>query len=499
MSATDSVHSNSTATTTESTAVQRWTFFTVVSLGLLMVGLDNSILYTALPALTDQLHTTSTQQLWIINAYALVLAGLLLGTGTLGDRIGHRRMFVIGLVLFGSASLAAALAPGAWFLVAARAFLGLGAAVMMPATLALIRLTFDDEIERNTAIGIWASVAVVGAAAGPTVGGFLLEHFWWGSVFLINVPIVLVALLLTFLLAPPNQPNPDKHWDFASSLFALITLSSLVLAIKSVAGSHYGLAGGALVACGIGSFAFARRQKQLSEPMLTFDVFRSPVFTGGVIAAGGAMFGMSGLEMLTTQKLQMVNGLSPLHAGITISAVAIAALPMSTLGGANLHRWGFLPIIAGGFAFMAAGIAIAMWAGHHGIFWCFVAGLLCMGIGAGLTMSVASTAIIGAAPPHRSGMAAGVEEVSYELGTLLSIAITGSIVPLLYSRNLPADIEGMQALYDAATHDLAAAAYDNAYLTTLGGLLAMMLLFAAVTGYLFKNNPKSGGYDAAHQ
>ena len=171
---------------------------------------------------------------------------------------------------------------------------------------------------------------------------------------------------------------------------------------------------------------------------------------------------------------------------------------MSTLGGANLHRWGFLPIIAGGFVFMATGIAIAMWAGHHGIFWCFVAGLLCMGIGAGLTMSVASTAIIGAAPPHRSGMAAGVEEVSYELGTLLSIAITGSIVPLLYSRNLPADVEGMQALYDAATHDLAAAAYDNAYLTTLGGLLAMMLLFAAVTGYLFKNNPKSGGYDAAH-
>ena len=180
MSTTDLGHSNSAATNTESTAVQRWTFFAVISLGLLMVGLDNSILYTALPALTDQLHTTSTQQLWIINAYALVLAGLLLGTGTLGDRIGHRRMFVIGLVLFGSASLAAALAPGAWFLVAARAFLGLGAAVMMPATLALIRLTFDDEIERNTAIGIWASIAVVGAAAGPTVGGFLLEHFWWG-------------------------------------------------------------------------------------------------------------------------------------------------------------------------------------------------------------------------------------------------------------------------------------------------------------------------------
>ncbi|MFW9030968.1 MFS transporter [Corynebacterium striatum] len=491
----DSEHNHAA---TQSTKAQRWTFFAVVSLGLLMIGLDNSILYTALPALSEQLHTTSTQQLWIINAYALVLAGLLLGTGTLGDRIGHRRMFVIGLFLFGGASLAAALAPSAWFLVGARALLGLGAAVMMPATLALIRLTFDDEIERNTAIGIWGSVAVVGAAAGPTVGGFLLEHFWWGSVFLLNVPIVLIALILTYFLAPPNQPNPEKHWDFISSLFALVTLSSLVLSIKSFAGSQFSLAGGALLVFLVGAFLFARRQNQLTDPLLTFDIFRSPVFTGGVITAGGAMFGMSGLEMLTTQKLQLVDGFSPLHAGLTISAVAIAALPMSTLGGANLHRWGFLPIIAGGFLCMGAGIGIAMWAGHHGIFWLFVAGMLTMGIGAGLTMSVSSTAIIGAAPAHRSGMAAGVEEVSYEFGTLLSIAIMGSILPLLYARNLPEGISGMQALYDAATHDTAASAYNEAYLTTLGGLMAFMLVLAAVTGWCFKHNPKSGSNNAAH-
>lgn len=158
-----------------STPAQRWSFFAAISLGLLMIGLDNSILFTALPTLTEELHAGETQQLWIINAYPLVLAGLLLGTGTLGDKIGHRRMFTTGLVIFGVASLAAAFSPTPAFLIGARAVLGLGAAVMMPATLALIRLTFTNEQERNTAIGIWGSVAVVGAAAGPVVGGALLE------------------------------------------------------------------------------------------------------------------------------------------------------------------------------------------------------------------------------------------------------------------------------------------------------------------------------------
>lgn len=496
------LHVKASAESLRASATRRWTFFGVISLGLLMIGLDNSILYTALPVLSDQLHATSLQQLWIINAYALMLAGLLLGTGTLGDKIGHRRMFVIGLWIFGIASLAAALAPGAWELAAARAFLGLGASIMMPATLALIRLTFEDEIERNTAIGIWGSIAVVGAAAGPTVGGFLLEHFWWGSVFLVNVPIVIIALILTAFLAPPNMANPAKHWDFLSSLYALITLASLILVIKSVASAHLNamLIGGALAACLIGAILFTRRQHKLKEPLLTFDIFRSPIFSGGVLAAAGAMFGMAGLEMTTTQKLQLVDLYSPLHAGLIISLIALAALPMSALGGANLHRWGFLPIIAGGFLFMAAGIGCVVWGGTHDIFPAYLAGLFITGIGAGLVMSVSSTAIIGAAPASRSGMAAGVEEVSYEFGTLLSIAITGSVLPMVYKSGLPEDVQdlGMEALHNSALAEVAGPAYTDAYLATAAGLGVVMLVFAAVTGWCFRTNPTSGGADASH-
>ncbi|WP_022868476.1 MFS transporter [Schaalia vaccimaxillae] len=478
----------------------RWTFFAVISLGLLMIGLDNSILYTALPQLVEQLHANQTQQLWIINAYALVLAGLLLGTGTLGDRIGHRRMFLTGLVIFGLGSLIAAFAPTAWALITARAFLGLGASIMMPATLALIRLTFSNEVERNTAIGIWGSVAVVGAAAGPTVGGFLLEHFWWGSVFLINVPIVVIAIILTVELAPKNVPNPDKNWDFVSSLYALVTLASLVMVIKSAANSHWQQAGIAAGIFLIGALAFVIRQRRLDDPLLTFDIFRSRIFAGGVLAAGGAMFALAGMEMLTTQKLQLVDQFTPLEAGLAISAMAIAAFPASTLGGANLHRVGFLPLISGGFVVIATGLIMAWWAGRHNTFPLFLAAMILSGTGAGLVMSVSSTAIIGSALLHRTGMAAGVEEVSYEFGTLLSVAITGSMVPLLMERRLPADLRerGIDALYDPATRQAAAVAYESGYLTVVGILAVVVVALAAATAWCFRGNLKSGGNGAAH-
>lgn len=463
-----------------STPTQRWGFFAVISLGLFMIGLDNSILYTALPTLEAQLETSTTEALWIINAYPLVLSGLLLGTGTLGDKIGHRLMFVIGLVIFGVASLAAAYSPTPLALIGARALLGVGAATMMPATLALIRLTFPDEQERNTAIGIWGSVAVVGAGVGPLVGGALLEAFWWGSVFLINVPIVVLALLLTLALAPENVPNPAKHWDVISSIYALVALSGLTATIKEAANPERSIALLLAVAAAalVGGALFGRRQTKLDDPLLTFDIFRSRLFTGGVVAAAGGMVVMAGTELNTTQRLQLVDGFTPLQAGAVLLAVAAAALPASILGGANLHRVGFLPLVAGGFAAAVVGLGLATWASRADHLVGFLVALVVLGWSAGSIMSVASVAIIGAAPMSRSGMAAGVEEVSYEFGTLLTVSATGSLLPVWLARNL--EVAGYNE------------AYVGAYNSVLLLLLGAAVVFALVTWWCFRDNPKSG-------
>ncbi|MCG7296405.1 MFS transporter [Corynebacterium afermentans] len=449
------------------TKAQRWGFFAVVSLGLLMIGLDNSILYTALPALEQALGAGPEQGLWIINAYPLVLSGLLLGTGALGDRVGHRLMFIVGLAIFGLASLGAAFAPGPLELIVARGMLGMGAAVMMPATLALIRLTFPDERERNTAIGIWGSVAVAGGALGPVVGGALIQHFWVGSVFLINVPIVVIALVLTIALAPENLPNLDKQWDVVSSFYALVALSGLTMAIKQAA-QNPAITLAALAAAAVGAWLFVRRQHRLTDPLLTFDIFRSRLFTGGVLAAAGGMFVLAGAELMTTQKLQLVDALTPLTAGATVAVMALSAIPASILGGAYLHKIGFLPLIAGGFFGAVVG-AVALATGWTSI------GMVLLGLSAGSVMSVSSIAIIGSAPMHRSGMAAGVEEVSYELGTLITVALTGSL---------------LQAALDRGVE------YTDAYNGVIGVLAAGAACFAVATWWCFRDNPKSGGVDA---
>ncbi|WPF65797.1 MULTISPECIES: MFS transporter [unclassified Corynebacterium] len=472
---------------TATTPRQRWTFLAVISAGLFLISMDNSVLFTALPQLEAQLHTTELQALWVINAYPLVLSGLLLGTGTLGDRIGHRRMFLTGMAIFLIGSLAAAFSPTAWALIAARAVLGLGAATMMPATLALIRVTFLDERELSTAIGIWGSIAVVGAAAGPVIGGLLLEHFWWGSVFLINIPVGIIAFIATVLLAPPNMPNPAAHWDALSSLLALLAVSGLVMAIKEAAHTprQWWLLGAACAVSLVAGALFARRQRHLAEPLLTMDIFRSRMFTGGVLAAAGAMFCLAGISLMTTQRFQNIAGYSPLQAGLVVALAAISALPFSILGGANLHRLGFRTLISGGFSLIAAAVLLTAWAFSAGSMPIFLVGTALMGAGAGSVMSVSSVAIIGSAPRERAGMASSVEEVSYEFGSLLSVAILGSIFPLFLAAFTGTGAEHAQA-------------YDHAYLMILCLIAAVGALSAAVTAWCFRGNPRSTRYGSAH-
>lgn len=485
-----------------STARQRWGLLVTVAAGLLLITLDNSILYTALPTLTEELGATGSQALWIINAYPVVMAGLLLGSGTLGDRIGHRRMFLIGLVIFGLASLGAAFAPSAGLLIAARAVLAVGAAAMMPATLALIRVTFEIERERNFAIAVWGSLAVVGAALGPIVGGLLLEHFWWGSVFLINVPVVAGALIAALVIAPANDPDPSKTWDFISSLQAMIGLVGAVFFIKELAHTpqNWAVVAGAAVAAVIGFALFTRRQQRLEQPLLEFTIFRNPAFTSGVLAAAFAMFAIGGSQLVTTQRYQLVEGFTPLQAGLLVAAVAVGSLPTALLGGAFLHKIGLLPLIAGGLALATAGVVAVIAGVRADLFWLLIVGLLVTGAGLGAAMSVASTAIVGNVPARRAGMASSVEEVSYEFGSLTAVALLGSLLTFVYTtsvqlppgapdaarESLPqalASANGNQAILDAAN-----TAFDTGFLITMIILAAVLAAGAAITGWLLRHH-----------
>lgn len=467
--------------------MQRWTFLAIISVGLFLVGADNSVLYTSLPTVEADFHASSLEALWIINAYPLVVCGLLLGTGTLGDRIGHRLMFLIGVTVFGLASLGAAFSPTAWTLIAFRAALGVGAAMMLPSTLALISITFHDEQERNTAIGIWGSMAWVGAATGPLLGGALLTQFWWGSVFLINVPVALLVWVATVLIAPANAPNPERHWDALSSFYAMLTMMGAVMLIKESAhaGRQWWLVGASAVALLLGGWLFRIRQRRLATPLLSMDIFINRLFSGGVLAAGAATFCVTGLEYLTTQRFQLIGGYTPLQSGLLVALVSLACIPASVLGGMNLARLGFRTLISGGFLLLAVGLGCAMASFSHENLVVFAAGLILVGLGAGSVMSVSSTAIIGSAPLRRAGMASSVESVSYEFGTLVSVAVLGSALPALYRLFAPADIPELVLGDPRST-----AAYDAGYFSIVGIVVVVAALSALATAWCFRGNPR---------
>lgn len=448
----------------------RWLLLMMVGLGLLLVTVDITILLTALPVLTHELHASAAEGLWIVNAYPLFSTGLLLGAGTLGDRIGHRRMYLVGLVIFGLASLMAAYAGSVAVLVLARVLQAMGASAMLPATLALIRVGFADERERALAISVWACLSLVGAILGPLLGGWLLGHFHWGALFLVNVPIIAVAWLGTWFVAPEQRnPNADP-WDLPSSVLALLALSSLVLAIKTA--THppidLGVLGAALAAGLVAGLAFVRRQRQLTHPLLDFSLFRNPAFAAGVLGAVSVTFTTGGVLLGVSQRFQWVAGYTPLQSGLLASVLFIGTLPSSILGGLWLHHIGLRRLIAGGLAVGALGMLVAAqalpWhpsglpAAHEGLGW-LVTGLLLAGLGLGATISVASTAIVESAPPHRAGMASSVEEVAYEFGALLSIALLGSLLTGLYTVfvQLPPGIDEAAARSISAALDIVAA------------------------------------------
>ncbi len=487
---------------------QRWLILAIVSVALLLIVIDVTVLYTALPRLTHELAASASDKLWIMNAYALAVSGLLLGMGTLGDRLGHKRLFMAGLGVFGFASLAAAFSPSAGLLIAARAFLGVGAAMMMPATLSLIRLTFTDEQERAFAIGVWASVASGGMAFGPVVGGALLEHFWWGSVFLINVPIVLVALPLAWRFIPRGGPTSERPWDLLASIQALIALVGITYAIKeSGKQSPDWQAAAITLVIGIAfGWAFVRRQVRSSDPLLDLSLFRNRAFSAAVAGAMVTSAALIGLELMFSQRLQLVLGQSPLQTGWAILPLPLAAFVAGPLAGRWLGRVGNRRMLSGGLLVAGIGMAAFVFTYHLSHPLWQIASMVLMGLGMGAAITTASSTIMLSAPEDRAGMAASVEEVSYELGGALGITLSGGLLTAVYTHAMPtlqeliASTQGarleptvrdsldealmmaerlgqqaMQPLIDAAQ-----AAFGQAFDAVLFANTALLLLVAAV-------------------
>jgi MFS transporter, DHA2 family, multidrug resistance protein len=415
----------------------RWLVLAITAAGLLLICVDLTVLYIALPALSRGLHASSSAMLWILNAYPLAVAGLLPGLGTLGDRYGHRRMYLVGLATFGIASLAAAFAPTAAALIGARAILGVGAAMMMPATLAIIRSTFADAEERAVAIGIWSGVASAGMALGPFVAGVLLEHYWWGAVFLINVPLVLVAGVLTLLFVPKESPPGGPAWDALGSLQILVGLTALVYAIQELAHRPFSVVQfiGAVIISAIAITWFLRRQRQQPVPMIDFTLFRLPNFSGAFAAACLGTAGAVGMHLSISQYLQLSEQLAPLATALVMLPVAIAGFIAGPLAGRVMHRIGAANLGSISLwlaAASAAALGLFAIGPHVGNLTRMVL-LAGIGFGLGASVTFASTVIMNAAPPERGGMAASIEEVSYELGGALGIAIFGSLFTVMYS------------------------------------------------------------------
>lgn len=494
------------------TSRNRWFVLAIVSSALFLIVIDMTVLYTALPRLTHDLGATASEKLWIVNAYPLVVAGLLPGLGALGDRLGHRRLFMAGLVVFGVASLMAAFSPTPAILIAARGLLAVGAAMMMPATLSIIRLTFTDEKERAFAIGIWAAVASGGAALGPVIGGVLLEYFWWGSVFLINVPIVVAAFFFAALLLPSRPGDTSRPWDLIGSLQIMVGLIGLAYAIKEVSKREASIEA-ALFAAAIGIVAtvlFVRRQRTSAAPLIDFSLFRNRRFSSGVTTALVASAALMGVELVFSQRLQLVSGFSPLEAGLLILPIPLASFVAGPLTGLALPRLGSERILSGSLAISGFGLAAfllcydadpAIWLAAMGV----------MGFGIGAAMTAASSAIMLSAPENRAGMAASVEEVSYELGGAMGIAVLGSVMSALYSATLvlPTDASVSptardsldEALLAAESLDpalakqlvfLARAAFDNAFVGVVG-LAVIMLLATAGTVWWVTRRPTVTG------
>ncbi|MDN3480617.1 MFS transporter [Arthrobacter sp. APC 3897] len=456
---------------------REWLGLAVLMLPVLLISVDNTVLSFAIPSLSRALAPSGTELLWIVDIYALVLAGLLVPMGALGDRIGRRKLLLVGSAGFGLVSAAAAFVPSAGALIGARALLGLFGAMLMPATLSLIRNIFTVPSQRRIAIAVWAAGFSGGAALGPIVGGVLLEHFWWGSVFLLSVPVLIPLLVFAPMLVPESRdPNPGPV-DVWSLLLVMATMFPVVYGIKEIAVAGVGTQSLVPIAVGlVFGVLFVRRQLRRIHPMLDVRLFRNPTFSGSIGANLVSVFSLVGFIFFLSQHLQLVLEKSPQEAGL----IMLPGLVLTIIAGLAVVRLvrhirpGY--VVAGGLLLNAVGYTIILAAGaEDGIAGLMIA-FMVLGLGVGAAETISNDLILSSVPPTKAGAASAISETAYEVGAVLGTAVLGSILTAGY-RNGVSLPEGLSAADAAAASETLGGAVEAAQ--RLPGDQAMALLESA--------------------
>jgi MFS transporter, DHA2 family, multidrug resistance protein len=444
----------------------------VIALPCLLYSMDLTVLNLAVPKLSADLKPTSSQLLWIVDIYGFVLAGMLIPMGTLGDRVGRRRLLLIGAAAFGVASVLAAFSRSAEMLIAARAVLGVAGATLAPSTLSLIRNMFLDAQQRTTAIGVWITSYSVGGAIGPLLGGVLLNHFWWGSVFLIGVPVMLLLLVIGPVLLPEFRDPDAGRIDVISAALSLGTVLLVIYGIKQIAQGTGGWLPAASIASGVVvGVLFVRRQTTLAEPLLDLRLFRSPTFSAALAAYTLATFVVFGIFLFIGQYLQLVEGLTPLAAGVVTLPVFVSFIAGSMLAPIIARRVGPAKLMVAGMLVSAIGFLLLARIGASSGVALVVAGSVTYALGLAPVFTLTTDTIVGSAPPERAGAASALSETGSELGGALGIAVLGSIGTAVYRGHM---VHGVPAGVSTVTGEAARA--------TLGGAIAVAQQLPAAVG-----------------
>ena len=426
-----------TADNTPMAGRREWVGLAVLALACLLYVMDLTVLHLAVPAISADLRPGSAQLLWVIDIYGFFVAGSLITMGTLGDRIGRRKLLLIGAAAFGVVSLLAAFSPSAELLIASRALLGIAGATLAPSTLSLIFHMFADPRQRSVAIGVWIGSFSAGSAIGPVLGGVLLEHFWWGSVFLLALPVMALLLVLGPRVLPEYRDPDAGRLDLVSAAMSVVAVLAVINGLKGIAQDGFGPVPALFVLAGLAvGVVFVRRQRMLADPMIDVGLFRITAFNAALATNFLAIFVAVGYFLFVAQYLQLVVGLSPLEAGLWSLPSAFGFIVGSQLAPRIVHRVRPALVIGGGLGVSAVGLAVLTQVGASGGLVPLVTGSLIISLGLAPVFGLTTELIVGSAPPERAGAASGISETGAELGGALGIAILGSVGVAIYRAEL---------------------------------------------------------------